>query len=101
MALIDRDATLERMKSMAGCATCDNYNWVRCRACSWDDAMNIVDELPIVAAIPVIHAWWKDKGNETVSCSRCATWFPKERKPYLLYCGYCGAKMDGERRAEP
>ena len=56
---------------------------------------------PIVAAIPVIHAWWKDKGNETVSCSRCATWFPKERKPYLLYCGYCGAKMDGERRAEP
>ena len=31
MALIDRDTALERMKSMAGCATCDNYNYVRCR----------------------------------------------------------------------
>lgn len=53
MALIDRDATLERMKSMAGCATCNNYNGVRCRACIWDDAMNIVDEAPTVEAIPV------------------------------------------------
>lgn len=52
MALIDRDVTLERMKSMAGCATCDNYNYVRCRACSWDDAMNIVEEMSEVKAVP-------------------------------------------------
>ncbi len=57
MALIDRDATLERMKSMAGCATCDNYNYVRCRACIWNDAMNIVEEMTAVDAIPV--AWLK------------------------------------------
>ena len=49
-ALIDRDATLERMKSMAGCATCDNYNYVRCRACIWDDAMNIVEEMSEIQA---------------------------------------------------
>lgn len=55
MALIDRDATLERMKSMAGCATCDNYNYVRCRACGWDDAMNIVEEMSEVKAVPVIR----------------------------------------------
>lgn len=55
MALIDRDVTLERMKSMAGCATCDNYNYVRCRACTWDDAMNIVEEMSEINASPVIR----------------------------------------------
>lgn len=53
--LISRAATLERMKSMAGCATCDNYNYVRCRACSWDDAMNIVEEMSEVNAAQVIR----------------------------------------------
>ena len=51
--LISRAAAIEHMKSMAGCATCDNYNYVRCRACSWNDAMNIVEELPTIDAIPV------------------------------------------------
>ena len=39
---------------------------------------------------------WKDNGNGTVSCSECSTWFPAERKPYLLFCGYCGADMREE-----
>lgn len=43
---------------------------------------------------PVVHAHWKDNKNGTVSCSRCSTWFQKEREPYLRFCGYCGAKMD-------
>lgn len=50
--MIPRDAVLERMKSMAGCATCDNYNYVRCRACIWDDAMNIVEEMSAVEGCP-------------------------------------------------
>lgn len=45
--LISKDAVLERMKSMAGCATCDNYNYMRCRACIWDDAMNIAQKFGI------------------------------------------------------
>ena len=53
-----------------------------------------LDAIPAVDAAPVVHGHWKDNGNGTVSCSRCATWFQKEREPYLLYCGYCGAKMD-------
>ena len=53
--LISRAAAIERMKSMAGCATCDTYNYVRCRACIWDDAMNIVEEMPKVDAVPVIR----------------------------------------------
>ena len=54
---------------------------------------------PTVDAVPVVHAKWKDNGNDTISCSRCATWFQKEREPYLRFCGYCGAKMDGEENA--
>jgi len=53
--LISRAASLERMKSMAGCATCDNYNGVRCRACIWDDAMNIVEEMSEVEVAPVVR----------------------------------------------
>ena len=62
------------------------------------DAINAVEEVNAVDTISVVHARWKDNGNKTVSCSRCATWFPKEREPYLLYCGYCGARMDNEWR---
>jgi len=61
--LISRAATLERMKSMAGCATCDNYNYVRCRACIWDDAMNIVEEMSEIEAVPMVRCqdcmYWK------------------------------------------
>lgn len=38
---------------------------------------------------------WEDNGNGTISCSECGTWFPKEREPYLCWCGWCGAKMKG------
>lgn len=62
--LISRAATLERMKSMASCATCDNYNYVRCRACSWDDAMNIVEEMSEVDAVSV--EWLQSKRKEAL-----------------------------------
>ena len=72
--LISRAAAIEHMKSMAGCATCNNYNEVRCRACSWDDAMNIVDELPAVDAAPIIRCvnckWWN--GSTLGAAHRCA-----------------------------
>ena len=59
----------------------------------WQAAIGITEELPTIDAIPVVPGRWKDNGNGTVSCSRCATWFPKEREPYMRFCGYCGAKM--------
>ena len=70
--LISRAATLERMKSMAGCATCDNYNYVRCRACIWDDAMNIVDEVPAVDAVP--NGRWIDQSayDDGTVCRKCS-----------------------------
>lgn len=90
--LISRKAAIEHMKSMAGCATCNNYNEVRCRACSWDDAMSIVDEEPDVDAIPV--EWLREytavgatprgdrltEGNERIIIHRILNEWQKEQE---------------------
>lgn len=105
--LISRAAAIEHLKSMAGCATCDNYNYVRCRACSWNDAMNIVEEAPAVDAAPVVHGRWvKMTGmmppeyHGHYECSECQ-WHMKglrnswTREEEMSFCPNCGAKMDG------
>ena len=93
---ISRAAAIEHMKSMAGCATCDNYNYVRCRACSWDDAMNIVEELPAVDAVPVVHGRWIDIPDkqewDQKMCSVCGDYFCCQNN----YCPNCGAQMGGK-----
>ena len=53
-----------------------------------------LNSVPAIDAMPVVHGRWKDNGNGTVSCNCCATWFPKTRESQLIFCGYCGAKMD-------
>jgi len=38
---------------------------------------------------------WIDNHNGTISCSHCHTWFYKDdRYYYMLYCPYCGEKMN-------
>ena len=61
---------------------------------------DVMKHRPTIDAVPVVHGKWEDNGNDTVSCSHCATWFQKEREPYLRFCGYCGAKMDLEEQNE-
>lgn len=56
--------------------------------------MEKIDNAPTIDVMPVVHGHWIDNGDETVRCCWCATWFPKTRKSQLLFCGYCGAKMD-------
>ena len=43
---------------------------------------------------------WTDNGNETISCPYCGTWFPKERCPYMNYCGYCGKKVEWGKKVK-
>lgn len=75
--LISKQTVIERMKSMAGCETCDNYNYVRCRACTWDDAMNIVEEME-PAVVKCRDCKWRITGNPDMDCEICAgreDWF--------------------------
>ena len=46
--MIDADALIERMREQAGCRACNSYDGVRCRACTWEDAMNLADEAPAI-----------------------------------------------------
>lgn len=93
--LISRAAAIECMKSMAdGCYTRNNYAGIRCRACMWDDAMDIVDELPAIDAVPMVHAEWV-KENDRVNhwhCSNCDNAFGQVVYFYK-FCPFCGASM--------
>lgn len=40
----EHDALIERMKKYAGCSSCNSYGGAKCRACTWDDAMDCVDD---------------------------------------------------------
>ena len=42
---IDADELLMRMRKSAGCDYCQSYMGVRCRACAWDQAMDIVQTM--------------------------------------------------------
>lgn len=41
--LADVDALIARLREVAGCSTCDSYDGIRCRVCSWDDAIAEVE----------------------------------------------------------
>lgn len=93
--LISREAAIKRMEGMAGCAYCDKDNYVKCRACSWNDAINIVEELQAVDAEPVEHGLWIRQQNSAYvfKCSACG--FVFAGASIAKYCPNCGAKMDG------
>lgn len=99
--LISMAEILGRIKSMAGCATCDNYNGVRCRACIWDDAMNIVEEAPAVDAVPVVRCrdcihWQEpfDSYNTGSLVAHCDMFKDGDAFHERFYCAH------GERRDE-
>lgn len=58
MTAEEYNALIEKMKTYAGCAACDSYNGVKCRACTWDDAMDCV--LTTFMTINNINASKKD-----------------------------------------
>lgn len=43
MRFVNADKLINQIKLQAGCAECNSYDGVRCRACPWDDAIAIVD----------------------------------------------------------
>ena len=55
--LIDGNALVKTIESNY-CKDCKNYNGVMCRACTWMDAMDYIEDAPEVDAIP------REKWNE-------------------------------------
>ena len=54
-----------------------------------ESQQKIVDTLEAVNC-----AHWIDNHNDTISCSRCQTWFHKDdRYSYMRYCPNCNVKM--------
>ena len=56
--LIDADALVEHIKDVY-CDGCNNYNYIKCRACGTDDAISMIENADDVPAIPI--SWLKEK----------------------------------------
>ena len=76
-----------------------------------DDAKEMVDKMPTVDAVPVVHGHWEDGWGEdcygsiaykSIDCSECHEIFKIEShdreywKNRFEVCPFCGAKMDGD-----
>ena len=43
---ISRKGAIELIKDQAGCNSCHSYDGVRCRACTYEDVMDLIDCMP-------------------------------------------------------
>ena len=90
--LIDANA----LKQMFDEREADDVEWfggVRIAECfPADDAKEMVDKMPTVDAVPVVHGRWKGAGTGDYYCSVCQQLV----NPRTNYCPNCGAKMDGD-----
>ena len=48
---IDADAAIELVR-LTYCKDCNSYNGVMCRACQFDDAMLLIDDIPTADVVP-------------------------------------------------
>ena len=91
MRLIDADA-LKRQIQEAYCAECDDYNGIRCRACSIDDALIQVDAAPTIDAIPV--EWPR---HRLMMAQKNGSAHPEQAIQYVLWLWE--QQKDGEQEA--
>ena len=71
-----------------------------------DTCREIIEDMPAVDAVPVVHARWRELKDGTEECTNCLGLCPHEENYNgdiifnfgCEYCPWCGAKMDGERR---
>lgn len=92
---IERDAAIESIR-LTYCKECNSYNGVRCRACEFDDAMLMIEDVPAADVVEVVNASWvKATPYSQEYCTNCGL-TPKTIFGILPnYCPHCGAKMDG------
>ena len=108
--MIDTDALPERDGESirlidANAINYDDYWWNKgysARDCQ--QAAKLIDEQPIVDAVPVVHGRWIDEGqyadyhpHHAWRCSECGEHVIEIDTPWYKYCPNCGADMRGEQ----
>lgn len=103
--LISRAAAIEYLMTNMGWKDEDGY--------TVDDAdekcaiiTDLVNGIPAVDAVPVVHARWHELKDGTEECTNCFGLCPHEENYNgdvifnfgCEYCPWCGAKMDEEAR---
>ena len=58
--------------------------------------LTIINHMPTIDAEPVRHGKWERVEYSFVGGYRCSCCGSKALDDSFNYCGYCGAKMDGE-----
>lgn len=102
--LIDANALIKQIEE-THCKDCNSYNGVMCRACTWMDAMDYIEDAPAVDAQPVKHGKWittqKSIDDGFTTCSYCHREFYIDdlahvgnEDGFCELCPNCGAKMD-------
>lgn len=99
---IDANALVKQIKE-THCKDCNSYNGVMCRACTWMDAMDYIEDATTVDAQPVKHGKWIIY-NLYAQCSECSVAYDFDTFQRLIpmnekfprHCSYCGADMRGD-----
>lgn len=97
---IDANAAKALIKDFAKAIACenggvDNYTFVL------KEAYDIVSEAQTLDYAPVRHAHWIENQDGGV-CSDCWNGLKvyKKIRPMIVFCPFCGAKMDGGKNDE-
>ena len=100
---ISREAAIEKIRVVAGCAECDGNSSVLCDCgfCDVYNAIRLIKSLPAADVEPVRHGGWiiaEDEYSSYAKCSVCGDEFTFWEGDCAItqYCPSCGAKMDLE-----
>lgn len=96
---IDREAAIKAVEKADYTAIADDAD-----SCKADYLREVIESVPAVDVVPVVHGRWDDSGRYTfpsgaaaVRCTNCGCALTESE--YHLYdwnyCPICGAKMDG------
>lgn len=59
-------------------------------------ALRIIEQAPVVEAVPVVHARWLYDRPQHYKCSACKSMWGELMKRVAHFCPNCGAKMDAK-----
>ena len=86
---------------MAEYITKDVAKVIVTKAATKHDALMMIDALPTVDTVQVVHGHWIDRGylgndNRDYMCSVCGAGETHTPRVEVRYCWNCGARMDEE-----